>query len=88
MPLIGSFRPFPAVDRLHEAGINAVGTIDSRKAFQPIIIEKNLRQNQFVDRIAGQIERELGEDPTPRKAIFMWKDTKAFRVILTITARI
>jgi hypothetical protein len=34
-----------------------------------------------VGRIGGQIDRGEGEDPTPRKAIFMWKDTKAFRVI-------
>ena len=73
------FSTVPLIDRLHEAGINAVGTIDSRKAFQPILFEKDLRQNQFVGRIGGQIDR--GEDPTPRKAIFTRKDTKAFRVI-------
>ena len=34
-----------------------------------------------MDRIGGQIKRGEGKDPTPRKAIFMWKDTKDFRVI-------
>jgi hypothetical protein len=34
-----------------------------------------------VDRIGGQIKRGEGKDPTPRKAIFIWKDTKAFQVI-------
>jgi hypothetical protein len=69
------------VDRLHAAGINAFGTLNSKRAFQPILFEKAPRQNKFVGRIGGQIERGEGEDPTPRKAIFMWKDTKPFRVI-------
>jgi hypothetical protein len=34
------FSTVPLIDRLHEAGINAVGTLDSRKAFQPILFEK------------------------------------------------
>jgi hypothetical protein len=75
------FSTVPLIDRLHEAGMNAVGTIDSRKAFQSILFEKDLRKNQFVGRIGGQIDRGEGEDPTPHKVIFIWKDTKAFRVI-------
>ena len=34
-----------------------------------------------MGRISGRIKREEGEEPTPRKAIFMRKDTKAFRII-------
>jgi hypothetical protein len=75
------FSTVPLIDRLHETGINAVGTIDSRKAFQSILFEKNRRKNQFVGRIGGQIDRGEGKHPTPCKAIFMWKDTKTFRVI-------
>ena len=69
------------VDRIHEAGINAVGTIDFRKTFQQILFEKDPRKNEFVGRIGDQIERGKGEDPTPLKNIFVWKDTKPFRVI-------
>jgi hypothetical protein len=41
-----------------EAGINAVATIDSRKVFQSILFESDLRQNEFVGRIGGQSKEE------------------------------
>ena len=66
------FSSIPLVDRLYDIGVNAVGTIKKSKADQPILFESDLRQDQYVGRIGGK---------GPRKAIFMWHDTKTFRVI-------
>jgi hypothetical protein len=66
------FSSIPLVDRLYDIGVNAVGTIKKSKADQPILFEKDLRKDQYVGRIGGK---------GPRKAIFMWHDTKTFRVI-------
>ncbi len=41
-------------------------------ADQPILFESDLRKDNFVGNIGGK---------GPRKAVFMWYDTKAFRVI-------
>jgi hypothetical protein len=66
------FSSIPLIDRLHGIGVNAVGTINKSKADQPILFESDLRKDDFVGRIGGK---------GPRKAIFIWNDTKTFQII-------
>ncbi len=66
------FSSIPLVDQLHGIGVNAVGTINKSKAEQPILLESDRRKDDSFGRIGGK---------GPRKAVFMWYDTKAFRVI-------
>jgi hypothetical protein len=47
-------------------------TINKSKADQPIFFESDLEKDDFVGRIGGK---------GPCKAVFMWYETKAFRVI-------
>jgi hypothetical protein len=56
-------------------GINAVGTILKTRVGQPIftVNESNLPQDEFVAKFCG-------EPGTGRKGLFIWKDTKPFRV--------
>ena len=48
------FSSIPLVDRLHDIGVNAVGTIKKSKADQPILFESDLRKDDFVGRIGGK----------------------------------
>ena len=59
------------MDELEKRKINAVGTINKLRLDQPILDELSLKQGQFKGKFSGP----------PRKGLFIWKDTKAFRVI-------
>ena len=82
---IVAFDPFfstiPLLGRLHEAGIKSLERSILEKPFSRFSLKVIWDKNKFVGRISGRIKREEGEEPTPRKAIFMRKDTKAFRII-------
>ncbi len=63
------------LDELDKRGINAVQTILKTRVGQPIMAvnEPNLWQDEFVTKFCG-------EPGTGRKGLFVWKDTKAFRI--------
>jgi len=69
------FTSIGLLDRLRENGINAVGTILPSRLNQPVMTknESNLRPDEFAAKFGG-------EPGTCRKGIFIWRDTKAFRV--------
>lgn len=69
------FTSIALLDKLREDGVNAVGTILPSRVNQPIMTknESNLRPDEFVAKFGG-------EPGTCRKGIFVWRDTKAFRV--------
>ncbi len=69
------FTSIALLDKLHENGVNAIGTILPSRVNQPIVTknESNLRPDEFA--------AKFGCEPgTCRKGIFVWRDTKAFRV--------
>jgi hypothetical protein len=68
------FTSVSVMDKLYESGTNAVGTINRIRVNQPIMQEKLLKQDEFRAKVGGQTE-------TCRKSLFLWKDTKAFRVL-------
>jgi hypothetical protein len=69
------FTSIAFLDELDKRGINAVGTILKTRVGQPIftVNESNLPQDEFVAKFGG-------EPGTGRKGVFIWKDTKPFRV--------
>jgi hypothetical protein len=69
------FTSIALLDKLRENGVNAVGTILPSRVNQPIMTknESNLRPDEFAAKFGG-------EPGTCRKGIFVWRDTKAFRV--------
>lgn len=69
------FTSLALLDKLHENGVNAVGTIQPSRVDQPVMAknESNLRPDEFAAKFGG-------EPGTVRKGIFIWRDTKAFRV--------
>jgi hypothetical protein len=69
------FTSIDLLDKLNRNGINAVGTILPSRVNQPIMTknESNLQQDEFVAKFGG-------EPGTCRKGIFIWRDTKAFRL--------
>ena len=60
------------MDELEKRGINAVGTINKLRLNQPVMDELSLKQGQFRGKFSNE---------EPRKGLFIWKDTRAFRVI-------
>jgi hypothetical protein len=62
------------MDKLYESGTNAVGTINPIRVKQPIMQEKLLKQDEFWTKVGGQTG-------TCRKSLFLWKNTRAFRVL-------
>ncbi len=69
------FTNIALLDELDKRGINAVETILKTRVGQPIftVNESNLPQEEFVAKFGG-------EPGTGRKGVFIWKDTKPFRV--------
>lgn len=69
------FTSIALLDKLHKIRVNAVGTILPSRVNQPIMTknESNLRPDEFAAKFGG-------EPGTCRKGIFVWRDTKAFRV--------
>jgi hypothetical protein len=68
------FTSISVMDKLYESWTNAISTINATRVNQPIMQEKFLKQDEFQAKVGGLT------GPC-RKGLFLWKNTKAFRVL-------